>query len=174
MYYNYFDNDIEDDGITHEIIHLLEGDDVPNESIPKTGDILGVLPLKNMVLFPGVLLSVMITRPRSRKLVEDAFKKEQRIAVVCQKESKTEDPNSADLYTLGTTARILRVFTMSDKSIGVMLEGFARIAVDEFIIFSGQFLQDHHGLWQKFLRFIAGIAKHHALIPCSFDFIIGA
>lgn len=133
MYYNYFDNDIEDEGITHEIIHLLEGDDVPHESIPKTGDILGVLPLKNMVLFPGVLLSVMITRPRSRKLVEDAFKKEQRIAVVCQKESKTEDPNSADLYTLGTTARILRIFTMSDKSLGVILEGFERIAVDEFI-----------------------------------------
>ena len=116
MYYNYFDNDIEDDGVTSEIIHLFEGDDVPSDSTPKTGDILGVLPLKNMVLFPGVLLSVMITRPRSRKLVEDAFKKEQRIAVVCQKESKTEEPKSDDLYTLGTTARILRIFNMSDKT----------------------------------------------------------
>ena len=133
MYYNYFDNDIEDDGVTSEIIHLFEGDDVPSDSTPKTGDILGVLPLKNMVLFPGVLLSVMITRPRSRKLVEDAFKKEQRIAVVCQKESKTEEPKSDDLYTLGTTARILRIFNMSDKSIGVILEGFERITVDEFI-----------------------------------------
>ena len=133
MYYNYFDNDIEDDGVTSEIIHLFEGDDVPSDSTPKTGDVLGVLPLKNMVLFPGVLLSVMITRPRSRKLVEDAFKKEQRIAVVCQKESKTEEPKSDDLYTLGTTARILRIFNMSDKSIGVILEGFERITVDEFI-----------------------------------------
>ena len=133
MYYNYFDNDIEDDGVTSEIIHLFEGDDVPSDSTPKTGDVLGVLPLKNMVLVPGVLLSVMITRPRSRKLVEDAFKKEQRIAVVCQKESKTEEPKSDDLYTLGTTARILRIFNMSDKSIGVILEGFERITVDEFI-----------------------------------------
>ena len=134
MFYNFEeDNNIEDQSLTHEIIHLFEGDDVPNESIPKTGDILGVLPLKNMVLFPGVLLSVMITRPRSRKLVEDAFKKEQRIAVVCQKESKTEEPKSDDLYTLGATARILRILNMSDKSIGVILEGFDRIAVDEFI-----------------------------------------
>ena len=133
MYYNFEEDNIEDQSLTHEIIHLFEGDDVARESIPKTGDILGVLPLKNMVLFPGVLLSVMITRPRSRKLVEDAFKKEQRIAVVCQKESKTEEPKSDDLYTLGATARILRILNMSDKSIGVILEGFDRIAVDEFI-----------------------------------------
>lgn len=133
MYYNYLEDDIEDQSLTHEIIHLFEGDDVAHESIPKTGDVLGVLPLKNMVLFPGVLLSVMITRPRSRKLVEDAFKKEQRIAVLCQKESKTEEPKSDDLYPMGTTARILRILNMSDKSIGVILEGFDRIAVDEFI-----------------------------------------
>ena len=77
MLYNYFDDDTNDDqGLTHEIIQLFEGDDVAHEATPKDGDILGVLPLKNMVLFPGVLLSVMITRARSRKLVEDAFKKE--------------------------------------------------------------------------------------------------
>ena len=75
----------------------------------------------------------MITRPRSRKLVEDAYKKEKRIAVVCQKESKTQDPKSDDLYTLGTTARVLRILNMPDNSIGVILEGFDRIAVDEFI-----------------------------------------
>ncbi len=134
MFYNYLEeNNNEDHSLNHEIIHLFEGDDVAQESIPKDGDILGVLPLKNMVLFPGVLLSVMITRARSRKLVEDAFKKEKRIAVVCQKESKTQDPKSEDLYTLGTTARILRILHMADNSIGVILEGYDRLTVEEFI-----------------------------------------
>ena len=133
LYYNLEDENIEEQNLSHEIIQIFEGDDVAREKVPQSGDILGVLPLKNMVLFPSVLLSVMITRPRSRKLVEDAYKKEKRIAVVCQKESKTQDPKSDDLYTLGTTARVLRILNMPDNSIGVILEGFDRIAVDEFI-----------------------------------------
>ena len=134
MYYNFEEDNIEDQSLTHEIIQLFEGDDVAHETTPKDGDILGVLPLKNMVLFPGVLLSVMITRARSRKLVEDAYKKEKRIAVVCQKESKTQEPKSEDLYTLGTTARILRILNIgADNRIGVILEGFDRVAIDEFI-----------------------------------------
>ena len=133
LYYGLEEN-IDEQNLAHdEVIQLFEGDDVARESIPQDGDILGVLPLKNMVLFPGVLLSVMVTRPRSRKLVEDAYKKEKRIAVVCQKESKTQEPKSDDLYTLGSTARVLRILNMPDNSIAVILEGINRVFIEEFI-----------------------------------------
>lgn len=133
LYYGLEEN-IDEQNLAHdEVIQLFEGDDVARESVPQDGDILGVLPLKNMVLFPGVLLSVMVTRPRSRKLVEDAYKKEKRIAVVCQKESKTQEPKSDDLYTLGSTARVLRILNMPDNSIAVILEGINRVFIEEFI-----------------------------------------
>ena len=56
LYYNLEDENIEEQNLSHEIIQIFEGDDVAREKVPQSGDILGVLPLKNMVLFPSVLL----------------------------------------------------------------------------------------------------------------------
>ena len=107
-----------------------------NESDGKkleSNNILGVLPLKNKVLFPGVLLPVTVARPKSLKLVRSAFEDEKYIAVLCQKETETQDPKADDLYPLGTAARVIRTFDLPDGSTTVILEGIERIMVDEYV-----------------------------------------
>ncbi|MBO4665951.1 MAG: endopeptidase La [Paludibacteraceae bacterium] len=98
------------------------------------GDMLTVLPLRNMVLFPNVLLTVTVSRPRSKQQVRSAFNNDRLMAVVCQKERDTQEPNADDLYKLGVAARIVRTLELSDGSLGVILEGRERIEVEEFTI----------------------------------------
>ena len=71
----------------------------------KSGEILPVLPLRNMVLFPGVFLPVTVGRKSSLKLIRDAEKKHKDIAVVCQRSAHTEDPKLEDLHNIGTVGR---------------------------------------------------------------------
>ena len=96
-------------------------------------DILGVLPLKNMVLFPGVMLGVVVTREQSIRLVQDAMHENKRLAVLCQKKKETTDPHAEDLYNLGTSARVLRIFENKNSSLNIVLEGEERIDVTEFV-----------------------------------------
>ena len=91
------------------------------------GDTMPVLPLRNMVLFPGVVMPVTVGRTSSLKLVKDAYKKEKAIAVNCQKSPETENPTEADLYDVGTAARIVRVFEMPDQTTTVILQGMQRV-----------------------------------------------
>ena len=88
---------------------------------------LPVLPLRNMVLFPGVVLPVAIGRKSSLKLVHDADKKNKYIAVVCQKNAETEVPLLEDLHATGTIAKIVRVLEMPDQSTTVILQGLKRL-----------------------------------------------
>ncbi|KAB6343520.1 endopeptidase La, partial [Bacteroides xylanisolvens] len=75
----------------------------------KSGEILPVLPLRNMVLFPGVFLPITVGRKSSLKLIRDADKKHKDIAVVCQRSAHTEDPKLEDLHNIGTVGRIVRI-----------------------------------------------------------------
>lgn len=88
---------------------------------------LPVLPLRNMVLFPGVILPVAIGRKSSLKLIHDADKKNKYIAVVCQKSAETENPSLEDLHTIGTIAKIVRVLEMPDQTTTVILQGLKRL-----------------------------------------------
>lgn len=115
-----------------QVIPILDGNDRPNNAELHDGDLLGVLPLRNMVLFPGVLLPVAVTRPRSQKLVTNAYQQEKLLAVCCQKERDVQDPTAEDLYTLGTAARVARIIQLPDGSQMVILEGTDRIQVEEF------------------------------------------
>ena len=96
------------------------------------GDILTVLPLRNTVLFPGVLLTVNVSRPRSKKQVMSAYNNDKLLAVVCQKKRETQDPKAEDLYNLGVSAKIARALEMPDGSITLIVEGRDRIEVEEF------------------------------------------
>ena len=103
----------------------------PNMEV-RRGDILTVLPLRNTVLFPGVLLTVNVSRPRSKRQVLSAFNNDKLLAVVCQKERDTQEPSAEDLYNLGVSARIVRAIDMPDQSITIIVEGRERIEVEEF------------------------------------------
>jgi len=123
------------------VIPLIDGNDAPHSSNLQNGDVLGVLPLRNMVLFPGVLLPVTVSRPKSQRLVVKAYEQEKPIAVCCQKERETQEPTAEDLYDFGTAARVVRVIELPDSSLMVILEGIDRIQVDEFTTTRGNVIK---------------------------------
>ncbi len=102
---------------------------------------LPILPLRNMVLFPGVVLPVAIGRKSSLKLVDEAFKKGHIIGAVCQIRAEVERPEVDDLYPIGTVAKIVRVFEMPDQTTTVILQGLQRFhLLDIHDAPSGQYL----------------------------------
>ena len=115
-----------------QIVPLVDGQDGSQSQNLKSGDVLAVLPLRNMVLFPGVLLPVTLSRPKSMKLVEKAYKDELIIGVFNQKNTEVKEPQAQDIYPIGTAARVLRIFDVSDGSMMAILEGMQRIWMEEY------------------------------------------
>ena len=97
----------------------------------EVGDTLPVLPLRNMVLFPGVFMPVSLGRLSSLKLAREAEKKNSYIAVVCQKKADTEYPGLEDLHRIGTVAKIVRTLEMPDQTTTVILQGSKRMELQE-------------------------------------------
>ena len=116
-----------------EYIPIIEDADDTVAPRLNDGDVLGVLPLKNMVLFPGVLLPVTVGRPKSKKLVATAYKNNQLLAVCCQKAQDVQEPTIDDLYTVGTAGRVMRTLDMPDGTVMVILEGVERIRIQEIV-----------------------------------------
>ncbi|NNK76734.1 MAG: endopeptidase La, partial [Maribacter sp.] len=101
-----------------------------NEGLPET---LPILPLRNTVLFPGVVIPITAGRDKSIKLIKDANNGSKVIGVVAQKDEKTENPGVKDIHTLGTVARILRVLQMPDGNTTVIIQGKKRFEVAEIL-----------------------------------------
>ena len=128
---NSFDDLDDNIGIVMPILTECDVDEDFTEGIEKVGDTVPILPLRNMVLFPGVALPVIIGRPKSMRLIKEAVHKKSLIGVVCQKEMGTEDPILEDLYTTGVIADIVRVLEMPDGSTTVILQGKKRFELNE-------------------------------------------
>jgi ATP-dependent Lon protease len=94
---------------------------------------LPILPLRNTVLFPGVVIPITAGRDKSIKLINEAYAGSKIIGVVAQKNEEDEDPSVNDVYQLGTVAKILRVLKMPDGNITVILQGKKRFEIDEVI-----------------------------------------
>ena len=125
-------NDTDDNiGIVVPILTECDVNEDFSNGIETVGETLPILPLRNMVLFPGVALPVMIGRPKSLKLIKEASQSKQLIGVVCQKEMETEEPGFEDLYQTGTIAEIIRVLEMPDGSTTVILQGKKRFNLTE-------------------------------------------
>ena len=128
---NSFDDLDDNIGIVMPILTECDVDEDFTEGIEKVGDTIPILPLRNMVLFPGVALPVIIGRPKSLRLIKESVHKKSLIGVVCQKEMGTEDPILEDLYTTGVIADIVRVLEMPDGSTTVILQGKKRFELNE-------------------------------------------
>jgi ATP-dependent Lon protease len=118
-----FDND-------SELIPLLTPEDeeeMNNEQLP---DDLPILPLRNTVLFPGVVIPITAGRDKSIKLINDANAGGKVIGVVSQINEEDEDPSPEDINKIGTVARILRVLKMPDGNVTVILQGKKRFEID--------------------------------------------
>ena len=99
-----------------EFFPLLSDEDEQKIDKEKNPDSLPILPLRNTVLFPGVIIPITVTRERSVKLIKEAEKNNKIIGVVAQKDSKIESPNVDDLNKIGTVAQILKVLKMEGVS----------------------------------------------------------
>jgi ATP-dependent Lon protease len=113
-----------------DLIPLLTPEDeeeMNNEELPAS---LPILPLRNTVLFPGVVIPISAGRDKSIKLINDANAGNKIIGVVSQKNEGDEDPTKNDIHKIGTVARILRVLKMPDGNITVILQGKKRFEID--------------------------------------------
>lgn len=92
-----------------------------------------ILPLRNMVLFPGVVMPVAVGRTSSLQLVKAAEKGNMHIGVVCQLDPSTENPDFEELFHIGTQARVVRVLELPDQSVTVILQGLNRFELTSLI-----------------------------------------
>jgi ATP-dependent protease La len=96
-------------------------------------EVVPVLPLRNMVLFPTVVMPVTVGRKSSLKLIQNASADSKQIAVFCQKDPDTENPGFNDLYSVGVLAKVIRVFDMPDQTTTVVLQGMQRIKLRSIV-----------------------------------------
>jgi ATP-dependent Lon protease len=107
-------------------INETEHDNLADTEIPNE---IPILPLRNTVLFPGVVLPITVGRDKSIKAVNDAYKTDKLIGVLAQKDSGVEDPTMNELVDVGTIARIIKVIKMPDGGTTVILQGKRRFKV---------------------------------------------
>jgi ATP-dependent Lon protease len=116
-----------------ELIPLLTNEDeeqMNNEQMP---EIVSVLPLRNTVLFPGVVIPITVGRDKSIKLIKDAYASDRIIGVVSQKDVSIEDPKLEDLNNIGTIAQILRMLRMPDGNTTVIIQGKRRFKIGDIV-----------------------------------------
>ncbi len=118
-----------------------ENDDMTQE-LASNREQLALLPLRNTVLFPKVVVPLAVGRPKSVKLIEEAVQDETPIAVLTQKEASVDDPTTEDLYQVGTVARILKVVKIADDNYSVIIQGQKRIRLDSMVQEEPYFLGD--------------------------------
>ena len=116
-----------------ELIPLMTPEDeaeINNETLP---DSLPILPLRNTVLFPGVVIPITAGRDKSIKLINDANNGSKVVGVVSQKDETIEDPTAKDIFKKGTVARILKVLKMPDGNTTIIIQGKKRFEIEEVV-----------------------------------------
>ena len=111
------------------IIPLNEGDQEDPNGVEIPAEI-ALLPLRNTVLFPGVVLPITVGRDKSIKAVNDAYKTDKLIGVIAQKDSNVEDPEIKDLEKVGTVAKIVKMIKMPDGGTTIIIQGKSRFQID--------------------------------------------
>lgn len=123
---SFIDND-------NDIIPIIaDGDDseLMNVDVP---DILPILPLRNTVMFPGVVMPITVGRQKSLQLVQEVYRGNRLLGTIAQKDGSIDDPGQGDLYQLGTVAQILKILEMPDGTTSVIIQGKKRFEVKEYI-----------------------------------------
>ncbi|MEH6537463.1 MAG: endopeptidase La [Psychroserpens sp.] len=116
-----------------ELIPLMTPEDeaeINNEVLPES---LPILPLRNTVLFPGVVIPITAGRDKSIKLIKDANNGSKVIGVVSQKDEQVEDPTAKDIFMKGTVARILKVLKMPDGNTTIIIQGKKRFEIQDVV-----------------------------------------
>ena len=107
----------------------LNDDEVENGDEIKVPEEIPLLPLRNTVLFPGVVLPITVGRDKSIKAVNDTYKTDKLVGVIAQKDSNIEEPTVSDLENVGTVAKIIKLIKMPDGGTTIIIQGRKRFKI---------------------------------------------
>lgn len=116
-----------------DFIPLISDEDEDSLSKTEIPETIPILPLKNTVLFPGVVIPISVGRDKSMKLIRDFYKSNKIIGTVAQKDPNLEEPTFNDLYLTGTVAQIIRILEMPDGSTSVIIQGKRRFSIKSLL-----------------------------------------
>ena len=125
-----FKDSIDEDSDFIPLLSAEDEDNMRNEQIP---EILPILPLRNTVLFPGVVIPITVGRDQSIQLIKDYNKGDKTIGVVAQISDDTEEPTGVDLYNIGTVAHIIKMLRMPDGNTTIIIQGKKRFKILEYV-----------------------------------------
>ncbi|BDD04685.1 Lon protease [Aureibacter tunicatorum] len=124
-------NDLDGDE-SGDIIQLTADVDDDNEVLENENvNELPILPIKNTVLFPGVVIPITVSRAKSVKLVKEVYKDSKLIGVITQKNNQVEDPSLEDLFAVGTVAKIIKMLVLPDGNTTIIIQGKAKFEIEE-------------------------------------------
>lgn len=129
---NMFLGDLSDDE-SDDLMQLItpdEGEEMDEGSIPEE---LPILPVRNTVLFPGVVIPITVGRQKSINLVKEAYKGSRIIGVVAQKKNTSEEPASDEVYKVGAIAKIIKMLVLPDGNTTIIIQGKKRFAIEEIV-----------------------------------------
>lgn len=118
---------------SEELIQLINPEkdsDLKPEDLPEE---LSILPIKNTVLFPGVVIPITVTRQKSIRLIKKAYQGNRIIGVVSQKNKQAEEPGIEELYRSGTIARIIKMLVLPDGNTTIIIQGKNRFTIKDFV-----------------------------------------
>lgn len=124
-----FRDGLDDDTDFIPLMSAEDEDNMRNETVP---EILPILPLRNTVLFPGVVIPITVGRDKSIQLIKDYNKDDKTIGVVAQKSDAVEEPTGNDLYSVGTVAHIIKMLRMPDGNTTIIIQGKKRFRILEY------------------------------------------
>ncbi|GEO07232.1 Lon protease [Adhaeribacter aerolatus] len=116
-----------------DIISIITTDPAEDKEEQRAPATLPILPVRNTVLFPGVVLPVTVTRKKSVRLVRKAYRGDKIIGVVAQKNTTSDDPAIEDLYQVGTMAKILKMLVLPDGNTTIIIQGQSRFQIEEVV-----------------------------------------
>jgi len=125
-------DDIEEDAIG-EVIQLTDEDEEGDALDASELEELPVLPIKNTVLFPGVVIPITVSRAKSVKLVKQVYKDGGRIGVITQQNSAIESPKVDELHRVGTVAKIIKMLVLPDGNTTIIIQGKGKFEIEEVL-----------------------------------------
>src|ERR1041384_8417202 len=113
-------------------MELVKADQAPEQQQITIPDVLPVLPLPDVVVFPYMIVPLFVNRERSAKAVDQALAENRMIMLVAQKDPNVDEPKAADLYDFGTVSVIMRMLKLPDGRVRILVQGFSRAKVASF------------------------------------------
>ena len=121
------------DDESDDLMHLITSDEEAELDDAQVPDELPILPVRNTVLFPGVVIPITVGRQKSIKLVKEAYKGDRIIGVVAQKKNTSEEPSFKEVFKVGTIAKILKMLVLPDGNTTIIIQGKKRFAIEDVV-----------------------------------------